>query len=196
MRLMPPLVCASLLLMSATASADDLLGIYVGAGAGQSQLQQNYYQVDSHTTGWKLVAGWHPISSLGAELDYADLGSKNVSYFGTFGMTQVSTKAHATSLYAVGYLPVPVPWLDIYGKLGATRVQADTNGSNTPGGCPVSLAPCGPDYFSTDTTSTKFAWGAGAQFKFGLPGLRVEYERLNGPQGDDALLSVAVTLNF
>jgi opacity protein-like surface antigen len=196
MRLMPPIVCASVLLMSATASADDLLGIYVGAGAGQSQLQQNYYQVDSHTTGWKLVAGWRPISSLGVELDYADLGKKNVGYFGSFGVTQVSTKAHATSAYAVGYLPVPVPWLSIYGKLGATRVQADTNGSNTPGGCPVSLAPCGPNYFSTDTTSTKFAWGAGAEFKFGLPGLRVEYERLNGPQGDNALLSVAVTLNF
>jgi opacity protein-like surface antigen len=196
MRLMPPMAVCAALVISATASADDLLGIYVGAGVGQSTLQQDYYQVDSHVTGWKLVAGWHPISSLGAEVDYADLGSKNVSYFGSVGNTQVSTKAHATSVYAVGYLPVPEPWLDIYGKVGAARVQADTNGSNTPGGCPVSLAPCGPNYFSTDTTSTKFAWGAGAEFKFGLPGLRVEYERLNGPQGEDALLSLAVTLNF
>ena len=197
MRLMQPtLLCASLMVAAACAADPDPLEFYVGAGVGQSNLQQNFYQIDAHVTGWKLIAGWHPISSFGAELDYADLGNKSVNYLGTAGFTQVSTKAHATSVYALGYLPVPEPWLDLYGKIGATRVQADTNGSNTPGGCPVSLAPCGPVYFSTNTTSTKFAWGAGAEFKFGLPGVRLEYERLNGPQGDNALLSVAVTLNF
>ena len=196
MRLVAPLLLCASLAASAGARADDLLGLYVGAGVGQSQLKQDYWQIDSHTTGWKLLAGWRPLSFVGAELDYADLGNKSVNYLGSFGFTQVSTKARATSLYALGYLPVPAPWLSLYLKGGATRVTADTHGATTPGGCPVGLSPCGPNYFSTDTTSTKFAWGAGAEFKFGLPGVRVEYERLNGPQGDDALLSVAATLNF
>ena len=189
------LVCAGLALSTA-ASADDLLGLYVGAGVGQSQLKQDFWQVNAHTTGWKLVAGWRPLSFIGAEIDYADLGSKTVNYFGTTGYTQVYTKARATSAYAVGYLPVPAPWLSLYVKGGATRVTADTHGSSTPGGCPAGSSPCGPNYFTTDSTSTKLAWGAGAEFKFGLPGVRVEYERLNGPQGDNALLSVAATLNF
>jgi hypothetical protein len=196
MRLMTSMLLCTGLAVSTAASADDLLGLYVGAGVGQAQLQQNAWQVDSHTTGWKLVAGWRPLSFLGAEIDYADLGSKDVNYFGSTGYTQVSTKAHAASAYAVGYLPVPAPWLSLYVKGGATRVTADTHGSTTPGGCPAGDSPCGPNYFTTDSTSTKFAWGAGAEFKFGLPGIRVEYERLNGPQGDDALLSVAATLNF
>ena len=193
MRLMPAILLAASS-ASTGAYADDLLGLYVGAGVGQSQLQQSYYQIDSHVTGWKLVAGWHPISFLGAELDYADLGSKSVAYDSYLGTTRVSTRAHATSAYALGYLPIPLPWLGLYGKAGATRVTADTNGSNS--GCLVASPQCGPTYFTTDTTSTKFAWGAGAEFKLGLPGFRVEYERLNGPQGDNALLSVAVTLNF
>jgi hypothetical protein len=178
------------LAVSTAASADDSLGLYVGAGVGQSQLQQNYYQIDSHVTGWKLVAGWRPLSFLGAEIDYADLGDKSVNYQ---LFTHISTKARATSLFGVGYLPVPMPWLSLYGKLGATRVEADTQESYT-GGCPV--GGCGVTSATTDSTSTKLAWGAGAEFKFGLPGIRVEYERLNGPQGDNALLSVAVTLNF
>jgi hypothetical protein len=40
------------------------------------------------------------------------------------------------------------------------------------------------------------AWGAGAQFKFGLPAIRLEYERFAGSQGTDELLSLAVTANF
>ena len=132
MRLVAPLLLCALLAASAGARADDLLGLYVGAGVGQSQLKQDYWQIDSHTTGWKLLAGWRPLSFVGAELDYADLGSKSVNYLGSFGFTQVSTKARATSLYAVGYLPVPAPWLSLYLKGGATRVTADTHGATTP----------------------------------------------------------------
>ena len=189
MRLVSPLLLCAALGVSTAAHALDPLGFYVGAGVGQSVLKQDYYQIDSHATGWKLVAGWHPISFLGAEIDYADLGDKSVDY----PTAHISTKARATSLFGLGYLPVPAPWLSIYGKLGATRVEADTHYTYT-GGCPV--GGCSPPDVYNDATTTKFAWGAGAEFKFGLPGIRVEYERLNGPQGDNALLSVAATLNF
>ncbi len=186
------LVCASLVI-SATASADDLLGIYVGAGAGQSQLQQNYYQIDAHETGWKVFAGWRPLSAFGAELEYLDFGSKDVTYYGTSVITHASASANATALFAVGYLPLPEPWLDIYGKVGAARLQSKASASytSTCQTCAIAFAPT-----INDTTGTRFAFGAGAQFKFGLPAVQLEYERVTASQGDEALITLAVTVNF
>lgn len=187
MRLLAPMVLCASLIVSTTASADELLGLYFGAGVGQSTLRQDYYQINAHVTGWKLMAGWRPLSSLGVELEYADLGSKNVTYVNPGGTSRISTSAKATSLFAVGYLPLPEPWLDIYGKVGAARVQSDASDS-------VLCGVCLPT--SNDTTSTRFAFGAGAQFKFGLPAVRLEYERYTASQGDEALISLAVTVNF
>ena len=187
MRLIAPLLLCASLAASAGARADDLLGLYVGAGAGQSTLHQDVYQVDAHATGWKVLAGWRPLSVVGAEIEYANLGSKNVTYQ-SLG-TQVSTDAHATALFALGYLPVPLPWFDLYGKLGAARVQANTKVS-----CYFGSA-CTP-FVIDDSSRTSIAWGAGAQFKLGLPAVRVEYERFSGSQGNDSLLTAALTLNF
>jgi Outer membrane protein beta-barrel domain len=196
MRFMSPMLLCATLAASTAASADDLLGVYFGAGVGQSVLRQDEFQIDAHATGWKLLAGWHPISWLGVELNYDDLGSKSVSYVDIPETPHVSTDAKATALYAVGYLPVPLPWLGVYGKLGADRLTASTTGSNLGcfTGCPVGRVY--PNPYVEDSTSTKLAWGIGAEFKFGLPGVRVEYERLDGPQGNNSLLSIAATLNF
>jgi opacity protein-like surface antigen len=191
MRLMPSILFCGCLFACATASADDLLGVYVGAGVGESTLLQDYYQVDAHATGWKLLAGWRPLTALGAEVEYADLGSKNVSYVNPAGSTQISTDAHATSLFALGYLPVPMPWLDLYVKAGAARVQDNTKSQFTGSIDNIASAP-----IVTDSSRTSFAWGAGLQFKFGLPAVRVEYERFDGSQGNDSLLTAALTLNF
>ena len=152
MRLIAPLLLCASLAASAGARADDLLGLYVGAGAGQSTLHQDVYQVDAHATGWKVLAGWRPLSVVGAEIEYANLGSKNVTYQ-SLG-TQVSTDAHATALFALGYLPVPLPWFDLYGKLGAARVQANTKVS-------CYALTCNP-LIIDDSTRTSVAWGAGA----------------------------------
>jgi hypothetical protein len=57
------LCCAPM--ASSLAFADYLLGFYVGAGVGRTALEQDYYQIDSHVTGWKLLAGWRPISLFG-----------------------------------------------------------------------------------------------------------------------------------
>jgi hypothetical protein len=53
-----------------------------------------------------------------------------------------------------------------------------------------------PAPYVDDSRSTRFAFGAGAQFKFGLPAIRLEYERYTASQGDQALISLAVTVNF
>lgn len=196
MRLIPSMLLGTALLTS-TAYAGDPLGLYVGAGVGQSQLQQNYYQIDSHVTGWKLLAGWRPLSSFfGLELEYADLGSKDATYVIPGQTTQISTDAHATSLFVMGYLPVPEPWLDLYAKAGAARIQQNTSATTTCSACFLPVGASNPSTQITDNNHTAFAWGAGLQFKFGLPALRLEYERFDGAQGNSSLLSAAVTANF
>jgi hypothetical protein len=175
------------------AFADDLLGIYVGAGVGRTALNQDYYQIDAHATGWKLLAGWRPISFLGIEAEYADLGNKGVTTYG--GTTHVSTDANATAAYVLGYLPVPLPWIDVYGKVGAARLKANTSAYPYPGvGTCIAPAPCGP--VSYDSSKNNIAWGGGLQFKLDRWAARVDYERFDGPQGNPSLLSVEGIFNF
>jgi opacity protein-like surface antigen len=186
------LLCCTLA-TCAPACADDLLGIYVGAGVAQSDLRQDAYQIDAHATGWKLLAGWRPISLLGVEAEYADLGSKSVTTYG--GTTHVSTDANATAAYVLGYLPVPLPWIDVYGKVGAARVKANTSAYPYPGvGTCVAPAPCGP--VSIDSSKNGLAWGAGLQFKWGRTAARLDYERFSGSQGDPAALAAEFLFNF
>jgi opacity protein-like surface antigen len=194
MRLMPTLLLGSALLAGTGAGAADLLEFYVGAGVGQSTLRQDYYQIDTHVTAWKAVAGWRPLDMFGAEVEYANLGSKDVTYVSSTATTQISTDAHATAAFALLYLPVPMPWFDLYAKAGPARVQSNTSVRLTPLVCP---APTSCPISSTDDSSrTSLAWGAGGQFKFGLPAIRLEYERFAGSQGTDALLTLGVTANF
>ena len=194
MRTLSAVLLGSALLASASAGAADLLEFYVGAGVGQSTLRQDYYQIDTHVTGWKAVAGWRPLDLFGAEVEYANLGSKDVTYASLDTTTQVSTDAHATAAFALLYLPVPLPWFDLYAKAGPARVQSNTSVRFTPVICP---APTSCATSSTyDSSRTSVAWGAGGQFKFGLPAIRLEYERFAGSQGTDALLTLAVTANF
>lgn len=172
--------------------ADDLLGIYAGAGIGRTALQQDYYQIDAHATGWKLLAGWRPISLLGVEAEYVDLGSKGVNTFAD--TVHVSTDAKATAAYVLGYLPVPLPWIDVYAKAGAARVKANTNSyaiCQTPQQCVSPAVPA-----SDDSSRTSVAWGAGLQFKSGRWAARVDYERFDGPQGNPSLLAAEALFNF
>ena len=73
--------------------------------------------------------------------------------------------AQAFAAYAVGFLPLPIPFLDIYGKAGLAnwRLHQDTN-----------LAP--GDFFHYSDNGTDFAWGVGGQVHFGNVGARLEYE--------------------
>ena len=162
------------------ALADDFLGLYVGAGVGRAALVQDNYQIDAHATGWKLLAGWRPISAFGVEAEYTDLGSKSVTNDVDY---HVSTDAKAAAVYALGYLPVPLPWIDVYGKLGAGRVKQNTS---------VYL----PASDRIDNSRTSIAWGAGLQFKWSRLAARLDYERFDGPQGDPSLLAAEFIFNF
>lgn len=109
---------------STTALADDPAGFYLGAGIGESNLRNdgygynNYYGYDDHQTAWKLIAGIRPIPPVGAEFEYIDFGSGNVnpnySYGGNF-FNSSNSDAKASALFGVGYLPLGLPFLDVFG---------------------------------------------------------------------------------
>jgi opacity protein-like surface antigen len=189
------LLCGALATCCAPAFADDFLGVYVGAGVGRTDLRQDYYQVDGSATGWKLLAGWRPISLLGIEAEYTDLGNKGIDTYA--GTAHVSTNANATAAYVLGYLPVPLPWIDVYGKVGVARVKANTNAYPTGVQCqpPMYCSTVGlPAYL--DNSKNSVAWGGGLQFKLGHWAARADYERFDGPQGNPSLLSLEGIFNF
>jgi opacity protein-like surface antigen len=176
---------ASLLLATSVGWAEPF-DFYVGAGVGESTVQSNAApfiptSVEQHPTGWKAFAGWRPIDMFSAEVEYADFGSKS----GSSGTTSQHASGDAVAAFAVGYLPVPLPILDIYGKVGLANVHRSLD--NTPSGfLPVSLS----------NSSTVFAYGAGVQLKFGAPAVRLEYEGFTTSGGDQSLFSLDFAWNF
>jgi opacity protein-like surface antigen len=172
---MPRLLLTGLLVLtSALAHADDAL-FYVGAGISRNKLSEitnsNLSFADIDHTSWKALAGVRPLSFLGVEADYLDLGSGSGSLFqpGSGGPSSTHSDAKAFAAFAVGFLPVPVPFLDLYAKAGLSRwkLAGDTT---TPGFAGL---------FAFSRNGTAFAWGAGAQVHFGAIGARLEYENFN-----------------
>ena len=185
------LLAGLLLLTSALAHADDSL-FYVGAGISRNKLSEitnsNLTFADIDHTSWKALAGVRPLSFLAVEADYMDLGSSSGSLFQPAG-EQCSTHsdAKAFAAYAVGFLPVPVPFLDLYAKAGLSRwkLEGDTT---TPGVAGL---------FSFSRNGTAFAWGAGAQVHLGAIGARLEYENFNITNTNGAqIISLDLMLNF
>ncbi|MFI4890970.1 MAG: porin family protein [Steroidobacterales bacterium] len=171
------------------ASASDFnpAGIYVGVGIGQSNVRNDgyysdtYYGFHNHDTAWQLTVGARPILPLGVEYDYINFGSPNGNY-GSF-YTSGDSNTTASALFAVGYLPIPGP-VDIYGKLGLARLQANT----------TVFGPAAP--YHQSFTNSDLAYGIGAQVKFSNIAVRAEYERISDSSGDPDLLSVGVTWTF
>jgi hypothetical protein len=50
--------------------------------------------------------------------------------------------------------------------------------------------------FDTDHTDTRFAYGGGAQVKFGRLGIRAEYERISASGSDPSFLSLGANWTF
>jgi len=175
---------------SAAAMASDFnpLGFYIGAGVGGSNVRNNgyysgnYYGFNDHDTAWQLTAGVRPISPLALEFDYIDFGSPN-GYAGLFS-TNGNADMTASAVFAVGYLPMPVPFFDLYGKIGVARLQTDTN----------VLGPHGP--FRLSYTDTDLAYGAGVQWKFSNIAVRAEYERISDSNGDPDAFVIGVNWTF
>ena len=198
------LATAAVAAIAAPAHADDLLGLYVGGGVGESHVRNgsgftNVNGFVENHTGWKALIGIRPISLLGAELEYADFGRPSVTAAqtivpGIIYNENVSQKA--ASAFGLLYLPLPVPILDLYGKAGISRLQTVVNATVT---CVAPAATCVPNPVTDhqDSTNTRFAYGAGVQAKFLSFAVRAEYERINAPGGSSPdLYSLIATYSF
>jgi Outer membrane protein beta-barrel domain len=193
---------------AAAALADNPLGAYVGAGVGQSTVGNNnfydygyYGGYHDHDAAWKAIIGIRPLPIIGAEVEYLDFGNGNGNngYYGSSYFYQnASSHPKAGILYGVGYLPLPLPFLDVFAKAGVARLKSDITTFVYPAG------PCAPPYtactaptaFRTDQTDTKFAYGAGVQARFQDFAFRAEYERINSQFGDPAAVTVSATWTF
>jgi hypothetical protein len=188
--------------------ADNLLGAYVGAGVGESNVgNSDYYDYGyyggyhDHDVAWKAILGIRPLPIVGAEVEYIDFGSGNGNngYYGNdYFYSNSSSHPKATVLYGLGYLPLPLPFLDVYGKAGVARLQTDIDTYAYPSGtCPPPYSACSaPLEYRTDQWDTKFAYGAGVQAKFQEFAFRAEYERISSQFGDPAAFTVSATWTF
>ena len=185
-------VFATLVLLAqpnGNAVAEDLLGLYVGGAIGQSRVEATSPQFNENHTAFKVMVGLRPISLLGAELAYIDLGHPS----GRLGLQpngDVSMKGAA----AFGVLHLPVPLIDIFLKAGVVRLQSALHSTFV---CPPEYPLCPrPSVYDLDRTDTGFAAGAGAQYKIGAWAVRAEYERFNAAGGNPSLLSAGITWSF
>lgn len=184
---MRKLLLVTLLALGASAARADSGSLYFGAGATSNKLDDIVVQGNSFPdldkTSWKVFAGFRPIRAFAVEADYLDLGSATAEgpctdccMAACRGLFQ--SDAQAFAVYALGFLPLPLPLLDIYGKAGLSRSKLNTN-------------------LSGSTTSTEFAWGVGIQAHVSIVGARLEYEQLKFPNSSDAkVASLSVFLNF
>jgi len=161
---------------------------YVGAGVVRNSLSDITDLgglPDLSNTSWKAYAGVRPLNWLAGELDYIDLGSGSSTTTSSSGNVTAHADGNALAAFAVGFLPIPLPVVDIYGKAGLARWKLNGNVNSL----------VSPGTFSTN--GTEFAWGIGAQAHISMFGARLEYENFNIPNTSGAkVTSLSVFLNL
>jgi len=192
---MRKLVLLMVLMLGATVAQADSGSFYLGVGGTSTKLNDIVVQgtafPDLSKGSWKVFAGFRPISALAVEADYLDLGSATVEgacimlggaeccMEACQGLYQSDAQVFAA--YALGFLPIPVPFLDLYGKAGFARSRLNTK----------------LDGSGTSSHGTEFAWGVGVQAHISMFGARLEYEQFNIPNTSGAkVASLSVFLNF
>jgi hypothetical protein len=187
---------------STAALADNPVGFYLGAGVGYSTVRSDdsayglpgYF--NDHQTAWKVIAGVRPISVVGAEFEYIDFGQPG-NHYGANSINSYGLDSHprASALFGVGYLPLPIPFFDVYGKAGVARLQTDVTTVEAVT-CPVNVPNCPSIFSRQNQTDNRFAYGVGVQSKAWGVAFRAEYERINSPYGDPDALTVSATWTF
>jgi hypothetical protein len=193
------IMCISLPIRQA--AADELLGAYVGGAIGQAHVVASATyptianphpgEFDENHSAYKVMVGIRPISLVGAELSYIDFGNPGGDIFGY----PASASMRGPAAFGILYLPVPI--VDIYAKAGVARLHDILSGFYPVGDNICVLGePCGTAPFRLSQTTTTFAAGAGAQYKFGLWAMRAEYERFNADAEHPSLLSLGLIWTF
>jgi OOP family OmpA-OmpF porin len=177
---------AGLALVATCASAADN-GVYLGAAIGvDSTLKGGQFQTDLDVKNqpYKLILGVRPINLFAVEASYVDFSKATPS--APLIDTTLDAKAKLYDAFAIGYLPLPLPLLDIYAKAGLAHWDTDVRLTVLPG-----------TVSDLSRSGTDFAYGAGAQLRLGSLAVRLEYERFNVSNADRVdLASLGVTWTF
>ena len=199
------LLLAAVLALGAGAAQADDSPFYVGVGISRNKLSNitnsglSFSDIDK--TSWKALVGFRPISPFAVEAAYMDLGRQSSAFVTpgvgscVIGSPNCASGTHhsdakAFAAFAVGFLPVPMPFLDLYAKAGLARWKL--NGNTTT----ATALPPG-NFFAFSTQGTAFAWGAGAQVHAGNIGARLEYEHFNIANTNGAqVISLSVILRL
>ena len=191
------LVLLTVLALGATAARAENGLFYLGAGVTRSSLTASnngyiaYGQPDLNNTSWTAFAGVRPLNWLAVEADYIDLGSGNS---GTTSGDTYSQYTHADSsawaAYVIGFLPLPLPVVDVYGKVGVARWKLTSTLIQDIYYLPEPLVT--PRSYS----GTNFAWGLGVQAHFKMLGVRLEYEGFEVDNNTANVASLSVFLSF
>jgi hypothetical protein len=200
---MRKLILLTVLTLGATAARAENGLFYLGAGFSYNSVTNISDLIVQNNSGninggaWKAFAGVRPINLFAVEADYMDLGSGNGTYsfdpngcasFGPPCEAAAHSDGSAYAGYLVGFLPVPLPVLDIFAKAGAAHWKLDGSLGALGGGF-------GPASFSN--SGTDFAWGIGVQAHISMFGGRLEYEQFNIPNTSGAkIASLSAFVNF
>ncbi len=178
----------SALPLSAAHAENELMG-YVGGAIGQSQIDVSSLNFSAHATGWKAVIGVRALSAFGAEAEYVDLGRPR----GSSVAGRLETQASGPAVFGLAYLPLPLPYLDVYAKAGIANVQQRAT-VDLAGGGSACAAGLGCD--GLNRSESEFAWGGGAQIKTGSVAVRVEFEQYRAAGGALSFGTVGLLWTF
>jgi hypothetical protein len=181
------IACAVIVSSSGTAVAADN-GFYLGGGLTQASLDTSSdfvqdapddFSIDDDDNGFKVIAGIRPLDWLAIEANYVDFGSVSAGDDTLGGEFELS----GVDAFAVGF--IPIPFIDIFGKVGVMRWDADAR---------VTL---GGQTFSDSESGTDIAYGAGIQARLGSLAGRLEYERFEVDDTEEvAMITLGVTYTF
>jgi hypothetical protein len=210
-------VLLTLLVMLCTvwsrAAAADTVGAYVGASLGEAHVavlpapvfgSSLLNPICCSTTvdgtaalsrdhfAFKALLGIHPVSLLGAEAAYVDLGSPH----GALGGNPATAKMTGETLFGLLYLPTPV--IDTFLKAGAARLRSQITGDAIQVTIDCFPGVCTPPevLFRQQRTDTEFAFGAGIQHKIGSLAVRAEFERFTAAEEHPTLVTAGLTWSF
>jgi len=185
---MRKLILLTVLTLAATAARAENGFFFLGAGVVRNSLSDITALgglPDIKNTSWKAYFGVRPLNWLAAEADYIDLGSGSSSSTSSAGNVSAHADGSAWAVYGVGFLPIPLPIVDVFGKAGFAHwsLNGNVNSLLSPG--------------SLSTNGSEFAWGIGVQAHISIVGARLEYENFNVPNTSGArIASLSVFLNL
>ncbi len=206
------LLGAAPLAYSLPARATNLFNVYAGAAYVRAHMQAQgsnflpfsgsnplsaFHRSDS---GFQLTAGVRGLEMFGLEVDYFDLGGGQVAPvdLGTSAAARAHLSQTGEAAFALFYLPIPEPFIDVYVKAGVSRITSDLHGTFTAQDCTSSgtCSTVSTSPFALNRTNTGFAAGAGVQWNVGNWAVRAEYDRLTAFGSHPDLFSVGVIRTF